>query len=130
MRRTTSLGSSRLMMCGALKESVCRHCGKKFLHTDEHAYKGCCTYKCMRKGGYDQSTIGRKVNYEKKRQELLERIEQCEKRVDYYRQRAESETANCIERSKAYKLAREWEDKIADARFTLEIVEGKLSGKK
>lgn len=130
MRGMTSLGSSRLMMCGALKESVCRHCGKTFLHTDEHAYKGCCTYKCMRAGGYDQTSKGRKMDYEKKRQALLERIERCEKRVDYYRQLAENAKTDCRARSNANKLAHEWEDRVMDARFMLEIIEEKMHGKK
>lgn len=130
MRGMTSLGSSRLMLCGKFKESVCRHCGKKFLHTDEHAYKGCCSYKCMRAGGYDQSAIGRPTDYEKKRQDLLSRIERCEKRADYYRQLAEEAKTDCRARSNANKLAHEWEERTADARFELAIVERNMHGKK
>ena len=123
------LGSSRLTMCGAMIESECRHCGKVFLHTTEHVYKGCCADKCMRAGGYDQTSKGRKMDYAKKRQELLEKIQRCEKRVDYYRQLAEKEKTNCRARSNANKLAHEWEDRVMDARFMLETIERKTNGK-
>lgn len=126
----TRLGSSRLTMCGATIKSVCRHCGKTFLHTTEHVYKGCCSYKCMRAGGYDQTSKGRKMDYEKKRQELLERIERCEKRVDYYRQLAEEAKTDRRARGNANKLAHEWEDRAVDARFMLETIEEKRRGKK
>ena len=125
-----AFGSSRLMMCGAMREGICKHCGKRYMHTDEHVYKGCCSYTCMRAGGYDKLAWGKKANFARNRQKIEEKIDKCLERIDHFQGIADAAKAGTKSRNTALKNVRDWTYKLEEARMMLDEIKRKTDGKR
>lgn len=114
----TRLGGSRLTMVGALTESKCAECGKSYMHTTEHVYYPCCTYKCMR--AREAKEQKRKKGYCLGIPELLRRIERCEERIEHHTKIIETVAPGTKARSNSIRMLREWKDKLEDYEIQLE----------
>lgn len=106
MHANERYGGSRLMMCGATLKSVCRQCGKTFLHTSMHAYRGCCTYGCMRE--MDRKNEKTKQPRGWTREKIEKRVEKCRERMAHFRAIAEDPETACTRKKSAAHSYRCW----------------------
>ena len=107
-------------------ESTCRNYKKTFLHTQEHVYVGCCSYKCFR-------VSQRKENEEREQKRgerlylvtekaTLKRIELCKERIERYKTQSMDKTQDKKTRDSARRMKNEWVRRLTEANETLNIL--------
>ena len=121
------LGGSTLLQAWKSRESQCRWCKKVFAHTDEHVYKGCCSWSCLcriREHEADRKKSRRTKLIIRTEAQALARVADCQAKIAFY----ESMRADAVVNPKTKKSARqslwEWRCKLNDAERTLRIIRG------
>lgn len=120
------LGGSMLQAAMKTYESQCRRCKKIFLHTEEHAYKGCCTWNCLcrlrEQEEHEKKTRGTKIIIRTEAQALA-RINVCKEKIAKYEQ-MKDEIVNQKNKRCARGLAWEWRGKLREAERALRVLRG------
>ena len=122
----TRLGGSRMTAAWKSLESKCRNCKTIFLHTQEHVYAGCCSYKCFRAIQRKQEERDEKKRGEKLRicteRSALRRIEECKERIGYYENVSKDQSKDKKTRDSSRRMKNEWKRKLAEAEITLRSI--------
>ena len=115
------------MLQAAMKthESQCRRCKKVFLHTNEHAYKGCCSWYCLcriREEEEHEKKIHGTKNIIRTKAQALARIKECNEKIAKYEQKKDEEIVNSQNRRTARALVWAWREKLKEAERALEAL--------
>lgn len=123
------LGGSSLLQAWKSQESQCIWCKKVFLHTTEHAYKGCCSWSCLcrLRESEDNRRQGRRskaiINTE---EQALARIEVCKEKMAHYQGIYSDKSLSRKKRDSVYSSIVDWRCKLKDAERTLKILRGEI----
>lgn len=111
------------------KESQCRRCKNIFLHTDEHAYKGCCSWNCLcrlrEQEEHEKKARGVKTIIRTEAQALA-RIEVCKGKIEYFKERCADPTISERHKKSTYSSLYDWRCKLNDAERTLLVIRGEI----
>lgn len=119
MHANERYGGSWLMMCGGTIESTCKMCGKRFMHTSMHVYRGCCSYSCMREmDRQDERPKRQEWTWEK----AEKRIAQCREKIAYYRAIADDPATKYKRVKSAQHSCREWLSRLEEAQEMLVLI--------
>lgn len=121
------LGGSMLQAAMKTHESQCRRCKTIFLHTDEHAYKGCCSWNCLcrlrEEEEHTKKMRGSKIIIRNETQALT-RIAECKKKIEHYESLTDETLVNPRTKKSAKHAIWEWEQKLKDAEQVLRVLRG------
>lgn len=123
------LGGSALLQAWKGQESQCNWCKKVFLHTDEHAYKGCCSWSCLcrlRESESNQKQSRRTKTIIRTETQALNRIVECKEKIAHYEQMSSDAVVNGRTKKSVKSTIWEWKCKLKDAERTLLVIRGEL----